>query len=125
MSNYLENHWDLIDFLHVFLTVSKDENAISFAQAEKLYYETALISVSTTTEHSQGEDSLVTSIKFITYYNLLKCILDKQACSWVSFKGVRRHKMFRVKSRASKARDAGGGVWGYAPLENFENLGGL
>ena len=98
MSNYLENHWDLIDFLHVFLTVSKDENAISFAQAEKLYYETALISVGTTTEHAQGEDSLVISIKFITYYNLLRCILDKEAHSWVSLKEVRRHKMFRVKS---------------------------
>ena len=119
MSNYLENHWDLIDFFHVFLTVFKDENAISFAQAEKLYYETALISVGTTTEHSQGEDSLVTCIKFITYYNLLKCILDKQARSWVSLKGVQRHKMFRMKSRALKSRDTGGGGTGVCSPGKF------
>ena len=44
------------------------------------------------------------------------------ARSWVSLKGVRRHKMFRAKRRAPKAPDARG-VRGYAPPENFENLG--
>ena len=36
------------------------------------------------------------------------------ARSWVSLKGVRRHKMFRAKRRAPKAPDARG-VRGYAP----------
>jgi len=37
------------------LTCFLDENAISFAQAEKLYYETSLINIGTEAQHNQSE----------------------------------------------------------------------
>ena len=37
------------------LTCLVDENAISFAQAEKLYYETSLINIGTEAQDNQSE----------------------------------------------------------------------
>lgn len=37
------------------MTCFTDENAVSFAQAEKLYYETSLINVSNDIQQEQGE----------------------------------------------------------------------
>lgn len=37
------------------MTCFIDENAVSFAQAEKLYYETSLINVSNDIQQEQGE----------------------------------------------------------------------
>ena len=43
-----------VDYKNSF-TCFVDENAVSFAQAEKLYYETSLINISNEAQQEQGE----------------------------------------------------------------------
>jgi len=46
-----------------------DENAVSFAQAEKLYYETSLISVESELQSTQNEPGIIYIVLYmISYY---------------------------------------------------------